>query len=265
MKRPAALLLWFLLSVSFVLSQTAIVKRNLNLRSVPSTGGAPIVKVVLPPAQLELLDPNPTNGFYHVKARQNEGWVWGRNISIQLGDQPPSTTQPPPTAGAGSLIESNPLSAISSSWEKETPSDTVFHGDEGGCAETGDGGDTDTNKLKNRVDVPPAYRYVTWDAINSTLYPQGALRSRANCTQSQFDQITPVEGAAIAVEGYLYKVKVESSSASASSGGSLRTATLIWQTMSTGTCLLPRRTGEARMWPSLWRRRSCDSSIRIGQ
>ena len=151
MKRPAALLLWFLLSVSFVLSQTAIVKRNVNLRSVPSTVGAPIVKVV-PPAQLELLDPNPTNGFYHVKAGQNEGWVWGRNISIQLGDQPPTTTQPPPTAGAGSLIESNPLSEISSSWEKETPSDTVFHSDEGDCAETGDGGDADTNKLKNRVD-----------------------------------------------------------------------------------------------------------------
>jgi hypothetical protein len=218
MKRPAALLLWFLLSASFVLSQTAVVKRNVNLRSDPSTGSAPVVKLV-PPAQVELLDPNPTNGFYHVKAGQNEGWVWGRNISIQLGGQPSTTPQPPPTAGAGGLIESNPLSAISSSWEKETPSDTVFHGDEGDCAETGDGGDADTNKLKNRVDVPSAYHYVTWDAINSALYPQGAPRSRANWTQAQLDQITPVEGAAIAVEGYLYKVKVESSSANASSGG----------------------------------------------
>lgn len=216
MKRPAALLLWSFLSVSFALSQTATVKRNVNLRPDPSTDNAPIVKLV-PPAQLQLLEPNPTNGFYHVKVGQNEGWIWGKNISIQAGG-PPVPPQPPPT-GAGGLIESSPVSSISSDWDKGTPSDTVFHGDEGDCAQTGDGGDADTNKLKNRVDVPPAYHYVTWDAINVTTYPQGAPRSRANWTQSQLNQITPVEGAPIAVEGYLYKVKVESSSANASSGG----------------------------------------------
>lgn len=220
MKRLAALLLWSFLSVACTLSQTAVVSRNVNLRPDPSTANDPIVKLG-PPAQLQLLEPNPTNGFYHVKAGQNEGWVWGRNISIQAGGQPaqPQPPQPPPTAGAGGLIEPNPVSAISSNWDKGGPSDTVFHGDEGDCAQTGDGGDAETNKLKNRVDVPPAYHYVTWDAINGASYPTGAPRSRANWTQSQLNQITPVEGAAIAVEGYLYKVKVESSSANASSGG----------------------------------------------
>jgi hypothetical protein len=221
MKRLVALLLWFVLSVSIVFSQTAVVTRNVNLRPDPSTGNDPIEKLV-PPAQLQLLEPDPTNGFYHVKAGQDEGWVWGRNISIQSGEQPSPPQpqpQPQPTVGGGGLIEPGPVSAISSSWDKGTPENNVFHGDEGDCTETGDGGDADTNKLKNRVDVPPAYHYVTWDAVNGAGYPQGAPRSRANWTQSQLNQITPVEGVAIAVEGYLYKLKVESSSPNASKGG----------------------------------------------
>src|SRR5689334_2102085 len=92
-------------------------------------------------------------------------------------------------------------------------------GAEGNCDKTGDGGDTDTNKLKNRVDIPTAYHYVTWDAINGTSYPQGAPRSRANWTQTQLSQIAPFEGVPVAVEGYLYKVKVESSSPNAKKGG----------------------------------------------
>jgi len=209
MKRLAALGIWFLLSVSAVLSQTAVVTRNVKLRPDPSTDQDPIVKLV-PPAQVELLEPDQTNGFYHVKAGQNEGWVWGKNIRISAGGPPP----PPPhtTAGGGGLIEPSPASAISSSWDKGVPENNVFHGAEGDCPETGTRGDTDTNTLKNRVDIPPAYHYVTWKAINSTPYPQGARRSRANWTQSQLNQITPFEGVGVAVEGYLYKVKVESSS-----------------------------------------------------
>jgi hypothetical protein len=117
------------------------------------------------------------------------------------------------------LIEQSPVSAISSSWDKGTLQDAVFQSDEGDCSETGDGGDMATNARKNRVDVPAAYHYVSWNAIDGTTYPQGAPRSRASWTPAQIQQITPVEGAAIAVEGYLYKVKVESSSANASSGG----------------------------------------------
>jgi hypothetical protein len=216
MKRLAALCLWFLLSASAVLSQTAVVTRNVNLRPDPSTDQDPIAKLV-PPAQVNLLEPDQTNGFYHVKAGQNEGWVWAKNIRVSAGGPPP----PPPhtAASGGGLIEPSPASAISSSWDKGTPEDNVFHGSEGDCAETGDGGDADTNKLKNRVDIPAAYHYLTWEAINSTAYPQGAPRSRADWTQSQLDQITPFEGVPVAVEGYLYKVKVESSSPNAKKGG----------------------------------------------
>ena len=216
MKRLAALCLWFLLSASAVLSQTAVVTRNVNLRPDPSTDQDPIVKLV-PPAQVELLEPDQTNGFYHVKAGQNEGWVWAKNIRVSAGGPPP----PPPhtAASGGGLIEPSPASAISSTWEKEAPEDNVFHGPEGDCAETGDGGDADTNKLKNRVDIPANYHYVTWEAINNTAYPQGAPRSRADWKPNQLDQIAPFEGVSVAVEGYLYKVKVESSSPNAKKGG----------------------------------------------
>jgi hypothetical protein len=60
---------------------------------------------------------------------------------------------------------------------------------------------------------------VTWDAINTLDYAKGAPKSRADWTQAQLATIIPFEGAAITVEGYLYKVKVESSSVSAKSGG----------------------------------------------
>ena len=216
MKRIAALCLWFLLSASAVFSQTAVVIRNVNLRPDPSTNQNPILKLV-PPAQVELLEPDPTNGFYHVKSGDNEGWLWGKNIRIQ--PEGPPTGPSSGAAGGGGLLEPSPVPSISSSWEKGSPENNVFHGDEGDCAEAGKGGDTDTNKLKNRVDIPGSYHYVTWDAVNSATYPEGAPRSRANWTQSQLDQIAPFEGVAVAVEGYLYKVKVESSSANATTGG----------------------------------------------
>ena len=223
MKRLASLCLWFLLSASTVLSQTAVVTRNANLRPDPSTDQDPIVKLI-PPAQVELLEPDPTNGFYHVKAGANEGWVWGKNIHISAGGAPPVPSPAPPSAhgsaSGGALIEPTPAPAVSSDWEKGSPENNVFHGTEGDCAEAGKGGDSATNKLKNRVDIPAAYHYVSWSAINTTTYPQGAPRSRADWSSDQLSQITPFEGAAVAVEGYLYKVKVESSSPSSSGGES---------------------------------------------
>ena len=180
MRRAAALCLWFLFSAPAILSQTAVVIRNVNLRLDPSTDQASILKLV-PPAQVTLLEPDPTNGFYHVKSGDSEGWVWGKNIRIQAEGPPTSPTGT--TSSDGALLEESPVTSILSTWDKGSPQNTVFHGTEGDCAETGNGGDTDTNKLKNRVDMPAAYHYVTWSAINSTVYPQGAKKSRADWTR----------------------------------------------------------------------------------
>jgi hypothetical protein len=138
--------------------------------------------------------------------------VWSKNVRIQ---QSPSTK----TGGGATTPEGVPATAISSDWEKPAPQSALFQSDEGECGDTGDGGDTDTNRRKNRTDIPASYHLVTWDAINTLGYAKGAPRSRADWTQAQLAAVTPFEGAAISVEGYLYKVKVESSSPNASSGG----------------------------------------------
>jgi len=199
-------LLCCLLFPSIAVSQTATVSRNVYLRSDPSTAH-PAIRKLLPPAQIQLLETAPTNGFYHVKAETESGWVWGRNIRIQAR-----------LSGSSLLIESSPVDNIPQDWGKGTPQNSVFAGEEGSCATSGDGGDSATNLLKNRVDVPSAYHSVTWNAINNTSYPEGAKRSRADWTPSQLDAIAPFEGVPVALEGFLYKVKVESSSPNGNGG-----------------------------------------------
>lgn len=204
-------LVFVLSCVCLSASQTAVVTRNVNLRPDPSTSATPLAKLS-PQTPLQLLETGPTNGFLHVKADDQTGWVWSKNVRIQ---------QSPPTniGGGATTSEGIPATAISADWEKPAPQSASFQSDEGECGDTGDGGDTDTNRRKNRMDLPASYHLVTWDAINTLDYAKGAPKSRADWTQAQLATVTPFEGAAISVEGYLYKVKVESSSPNASSGG----------------------------------------------
>jgi len=200
-----------LLCVSLAASQTAVVIRNVNLRPDPSTNGTPLAKLTSQ-TQLQLLETSLSNGFLHVKVNDQSGWVWSKNVRIQ---QSPSTG-----TGTGTTIsEGAPATEISSEWDKPAPQTAPFQSDEGSCGETGDGGDTDTNRRKNRTDAPGSYHLVTLDAINSLDYSKNAPRSRMDWTADQLATITPVEGAAITVEGFLYKVKIESSSPNARSGG----------------------------------------------
>lgn len=83
MKRVAYLsvLLWMLtLSAG---AQTAEVSSNVNLRQDPSTKNHPIT-TLKPVAQLDLIEPDATNGYFHVTTTDGkEGWVWGRNIKLK--------------------------------------------------------------------------------------------------------------------------------------------------------------------------------------
>ena len=208
--------LWFsllvFLGVALATAQTATVTRNVNLRPDPSTDNDPIEKLK-PPAQIQLIEPDPTDGFYHVAAPDGQkGWVWAKNVSVQQDGTPTNSGDSGGDGGA-------PADAISTDWEKPDPQSSVFHGEEGDCQVTGDGGDADTNIRKNRIDLPSTYHPVTWDAINNTPFPQGAPRSRANWNDAQLAQIKPFEGAAITVEGFLFKVKVEKTSPNARRGG----------------------------------------------
>jgi hypothetical protein len=212
MNRLLRTIAFVLFSVALASSQTAVVKRTVNLRPDPSTSETPIAKLT-PQTQVQLLETGLTNGYLHVKVHAQSGWVWSKNVQ---------TTQPTPSTGTGGgeiATGSAPVTSISSDWDKPTPQSSSFESDEGSCGETGDGGDADTNRRKNRTDVQASYHVVAWDAINNLDYAKGAPRSRSGWTPAQLATISPFEGAAITVEGYLYKVKVESSSANATSGG----------------------------------------------
>jgi hypothetical protein len=82
MKRFACLSVLFLLLILFADAQTATVRKNVNLRSDPSTQNNPIT-TLKPTAQLNLVEPDATNGYFHVTTTGGkEGWVWGRNIKL---------------------------------------------------------------------------------------------------------------------------------------------------------------------------------------
>jgi hypothetical protein len=72
-------------------AQTAVVTRNVNLRPDASTNNGPI-ETLKPGAQLTLLNPAPTEGYFRVKAPDGQsGFVWGRNVKIQAGAPAPAS------------------------------------------------------------------------------------------------------------------------------------------------------------------------------
>lgn len=144
------------LAASLASAQTATVLRNVNLRADPSTAHAAITKLV-PPATVQLIESAPTNGFYHVKAGEQQGWVWGRNIKI---------SHAPATTGA---------STIPDSWTKYDPQVTHFTNADGTvCADGGDDNDRTTYRYKDRTDTAAehndSYHPVTPAAMRSLPY-----------------------------------------------------------------------------------------------
>src|SRR5579863_9233351 len=77
-----ALVPTILLVVTFLHGQTAVVQRNVNLRSNPSAADTPIA-LLTAPTPLTLLKSTKHNGSYHVRtAGGQEGWVWGKNVTL---------------------------------------------------------------------------------------------------------------------------------------------------------------------------------------
>ena len=110
MKRLLRLLALAFLCVGLVSAQTAVVKRNVNLRSDPSTANDPVAKLTSG-AQLQLLEPDATAGYYHVRTADGEsGWVWGRNITVQASadtNTPPTSSTPSATTTPNTTTPTN--------------------------------------------------------------------------------------------------------------------------------------------------------------
>ncbi len=91
MRKVFQLILFVVLWIGTAASQTAVVTRNVNLRSDPSTDNPPVTKL-LPGAHLKLVEPDATGGYYHVRTEDSTaGYVWGRNIQISSSEAPTST------------------------------------------------------------------------------------------------------------------------------------------------------------------------------
>ena len=209
-----------LLIVAFPLyAQQAEVTRNVNLRPDPSSNNPPI-RLLMPPEQVQLLEPDTTAGYYHVKTSSGEqGWVWSRNLNVLETTSPPTPSlATTPTSGLGATstpptTPSAPATAVDPSWGRGTPTEITFKNGNDTCGPDGKG-DTETNHFKNRVDEPTAYHEVTFDAIVGL--PKAHVKTKRSAwtpadRATAATDIVPFEGVALSVVGFIVnRVKVQS-------------------------------------------------------
>ncbi len=179
-------------------AQTVVVKRNVNLRRDPSTNQTPY-RLLLPPEELTLRDTVKTNNYYHVyRAESDEdGWVWANNVQVlQVGDL---------LATVGTAV----FETIDSMWIKPPPVAGTFESPVRNltCGPVGDGGDTATNRLKNRTDISSSHRDVSFNAIADLPYPATLSTSRLAWPAESLAVVLRYEGVPVRVAGYLVAIK----------------------------------------------------------
>jgi hypothetical protein len=184
-----------------LLADEAVVRRNVHLRESPSTSATSLRKLE-PPEEVEILDPTEENGFLHVETEDGlEGWVYAKYVRAQT---PAGQVLP-----AAAATHSDAATEISEDWSKPEPVVGTFTVNGVKCGPTGSGEkrDKETNRLKNRTDVPKSYHAVTWHAIADLDYPHPAPKSRENFSPEELAAITKYEGAAVQTIGYLVAIK----------------------------------------------------------
>ena len=226
---------------------TLQVTRNVNLRRDPSTAH-PRILLLRPPDEVALLDTVTVNGFRHVVTEEDDsGWVWSRNVRLV----------PPHPFPSGAIADS-----ISTGWEHPPGTTRWFVSGGDSCGPTGSGGgDTATNRRKNREDVPAAYHPASFRAVTRLPSPQPAPRSRAQWTPAQLQVIAPYEGAAVSVIGYIVAIKPQTGGSGESTNCHRHAAPLVdWHLALVNQAGLGRR---VRWW---WRRRhECGAGIQDGR
>ena len=169
-------------------AETVVVKRNVVLRSQPSSSGRRIT-TLSPGDTLELVSLAVRNGFRHVVTTDGEkGWVWSNNVQVQ--DEGDTTEE----TGTSSDLISKLLAAHS-----DAVGQPLIENGSTVCGPTGDTTDPHKkalNKNKNRTDIPSdtAYVPINW----------AALRDLPS------DRSDDLPGAPVSVEAFLvHRVKVE--------------------------------------------------------
>jgi hypothetical protein len=199
MKRLLHLFVLCLLWTSLTTAQTTVVKRNVNLRSDSSTH-SDIVELLKPGAQLQLLEPDQTNGFYHVTAADGQdGWVWARNITLLAGTPTPTTpTNQPGVSTPSPTLPGDLFSQLMDARKTAIGQPLIENGNQV-CGPTGKTTNPTAialNNNKNRTDLPGDSDYVDigWSDLES-------LPS---------DRVSDFVSAPVRVVGFLsHKIKVE--------------------------------------------------------
>jgi hypothetical protein len=201
--RALVLLIALVLCTATAFAQDAVVERNVYLRPTPSTSNQPIRKLI-PPDEVELLGTNQVDGYYHVRTvdGDEEGWVWGRNIRIGLVSEADVEAE----VGVAKLAASTVTSNISPAWVKPTPVTDTFKSGTKTCGPTGSAPGNETNRLKNRVDVPSSYYKVQFEGFFK-LPDLHVPKDRSNWKQDDAVKIAKFEGVPISMTGYLVAIK----------------------------------------------------------
>jgi hypothetical protein len=97
-RKTALTLLFLALLAPRAAAQTAVVARNVNLRTGPSATAA-VIRLLEPPDELTILDSAKVNGYLEVRVAGGErGWVWARNVRITAG----------PAGATGTVVRAGP-------------------------------------------------------------------------------------------------------------------------------------------------------------
>jgi len=152
LSRAVILLLALVLCTSAAFAQDAVVKRNVYLRPAPSTSNQPIRKLI-PPDEVELIEPNPVDGYYHVRTVEGdeEGWVWAKNIRIGLVTEADAEAEVGVATFAASATAA---SNISPAWTKPTPVTGTFKSGTKTCGPTGSRGRKRKQSFKKQGGCP---------------------------------------------------------------------------------------------------------------
>ena len=90
---------------------TAVVTRNVNLRTGPSSARA-VIRQLAPPDELSILDSVRTNGYYEVRTPSGDhGWAWARNVRITGTTPATPAVAGPPEVYRGCPLQGSALQA----------------------------------------------------------------------------------------------------------------------------------------------------------
>jgi len=160
-----------------------------------------MIKDCLEPGdELTLVELTKTLGFWHVRTADGvEGWVYQTLVHVEEVDEVPAV---PPATG-------RVATAVDSTLDKATPTGAPFPGPPGSpaCPADGEaGGDLETNRRKNRTDIPTTVHAVTFGALMALPDPN-ASTNRNNWTAAQKAIVAPFEGVAVSVVSFIVAVK----------------------------------------------------------